>query len=114
MALLKGTLAVEDLRDDCGAWLFGFAQHVGITCSFSAELWAVRTGLQLAWDLGHRKVILEVDSAAVVHLLQTMQDSASTNGALLQDIRSLLDWYWSVMMTRTLREGNLCMSGPVG
>lgn len=42
---------------------------VGIFSSLRAELWAVKVGLELAWEKGFRRVLLEVDSQVVVYLL---------------------------------------------
>ncbi|XVF12417.1 hypothetical protein REPUB_Repub08aG0116500 [Reevesia pubescens] len=58
-----GDLAIGGLcRDACGAWLFGFTRKVGRGCIIKAEVFAILTGLQLAWDHGCRCVIVESDS----------------------------------------------------
>ncbi|PKI44165.1 hypothetical protein CRG98_035458 [Punica granatum] len=98
------------LRDSDGRWVHGYVRNVGITTSFSAELWAVRTGLEMAWDLGFRRIILEVDSETVVRLVLSSNDQACSNGALLRDIRSLLQQDWLVVVVEhTLHEGNFCV-----
>jgi len=50
-------------------WLGGYSYMVGIFSSLRAELWAVKVGLELAWEKGFRRVLLEVDSQVVVYLL---------------------------------------------
>lgn len=49
------------IRDYCVKWLVGLMANVGICTSVRAELWAAKETLELAWNLGFRKVILEVD-----------------------------------------------------
>ncbi|PKI59521.1 hypothetical protein CRG98_020049 [Punica granatum] len=49
------------LRDTDGNWIAGFAQKIGISTAVTAELWAVLTGLEMVWRLGHRQVVLELD-----------------------------------------------------
>lgn len=41
--------------------------HVGIFTFVGAELWVVRTGLQLMWDLGFWNIMSEVDLEVVDH-----------------------------------------------
>ncbi|PKI55928.1 hypothetical protein CRG98_023660 [Punica granatum] len=84
------------------------ASYRTITTSISAELWAVKTGLEMAWDLGFRRISLEVDLETVVRLLRSSNVQACSNGALLRDIRSLLQRDWLVVVEHTFREGNFC------
>jgi len=39
------------LRDEHGNWLAGFARRIGTTTSFVAELWGLRDGLSLCYNL---------------------------------------------------------------
>lgn len=41
--------------------LVGLVGKVGISTSFRAELWCVMVDLQLPWDRGFRRTILDVD-----------------------------------------------------
>lgn len=36
--------------------------NVGITTSIGAELWCVKSGLEMAWDLSFQKDVLELES----------------------------------------------------
>lgn len=54
------------IRDENGSWMRGFSARVGRCSVLEAELWGVLHGLQAAWDLGCRKVVLEIDSAKAV------------------------------------------------
>lgn len=57
------------LRNEYGEWLAAFASRVGICTSVKAELLAVKHGLELAWSLGYRRIIFEVDSQVVLLIL---------------------------------------------
>lgn len=48
------------LRDHTGVWQHCFLCNSGSCDVISAELWAVRYGLQLAWDKGCKSLILEI------------------------------------------------------
>ena len=36
-----------------------------------AQKWAIREGLSIAWNMGHRHIIMEIDSLIVVNMLTT-------------------------------------------
>lgn len=50
------------LRDKCGKWIVGFGANLGIATVNEAELWGLYDGLQVAWNSGHRCVMMEMDS----------------------------------------------------
>ncbi|KAE8712026.1 hypothetical protein F3Y22_tig00110264pilonHSYRG00044 [Hibiscus syriacus] len=50
------------VRDSEGRWIGGFAKVIGVCSALEAEIRGVLQGLALAWDLGLRSVILEIDS----------------------------------------------------
>ncbi|CAN1345042.1 hypothetical protein LINPERPRIM_LOCUS40234 [Linum perenne] len=52
-----------------------------------AELRGAEIGLQLAWDLGLKNVILEVDSLSVVYSIEGTYSEDSRHGAILHQIR---------------------------
>ena len=45
-----------------------FPINFGITSNNVAELWVVRHGLHMAWELGFRFICLEIDYTLVIHL----------------------------------------------
>ncbi|KAF2286867.1 hypothetical protein GH714_033914 [Hevea brasiliensis] len=51
------------LRDYMGQWKAGFV--IGIASAY-AEIQALVHGLQLAWDLGCRSIVVELDSEVIV------------------------------------------------
>lgn len=56
------------LRDASGSWILGFSKSIGNCNSFEAELWGLLTGLEVAWDVGFKKICMELDSKAIVDL----------------------------------------------
>lgn len=53
------------LGDKNDRWLSGTIWNVGVCSVLHAELCAVLIRLQLAWDSGHRNIIVETDSQKV-------------------------------------------------
>ncbi|KAK8690240.1 hypothetical protein V6N13_088941 [Hibiscus sabdariffa] len=58
------------LRDHNGGWIRGFSKFIGKCSVVEVELWGIARGLDLAWDMGYRRVMVESDSADALHLLQ--------------------------------------------
>lgn len=52
------------LRDEHGRWIAGYVMNVGVTTAYQAELWGILKGLEVTWDLGFRKAIIERDFRA--------------------------------------------------
>lgn len=57
------------IRGHRGELFEAFVVNCGVCSCTRAELIAVLRGLSMAWNGGHRKVHVEVDSEVVVHLL---------------------------------------------
>ncbi|KAL4362062.1 hypothetical protein GQ457_04G004210 [Hibiscus cannabinus] len=47
------------VRDDDRGWRGGFSRLIGIGSVIEAVLWAIYDGLNFAWDLGFRRVMVE-------------------------------------------------------
>ncbi|KAJ9185788.1 hypothetical protein P3X46_005380 [Hevea brasiliensis] len=70
-------LAVGLFRDANGFWLAGFGLNLDACDIYSAELWGILQGLQLAWQYGFRQLVVKVDNMAAVnagHLVDSIQD----------------------------------------
>ena len=72
----------------------GFSRRIGVCQASTAEEWAVAEGLQLAWDLGITKLILESDSEMIVNLI--MDDFCNTGSNLIVKIKEMICWDWQV------------------
>lgn len=65
------------LRDEAGNWVWGFAKKIGIASPYSAELWGIYVGLNLAIKKGVRRVEIQVDSQSVANRLEDKQQQGS-------------------------------------
>lgn len=90
-----------------GKWLSGFRHHVGSSSILVAELWGIWKGLQIAWTHGHRRVILETDSAEA---LQAIQKATSLHPQfnICQEVWELLHQDWVCDVQLIWREANGC------
>ncbi|KAJ1388116.1 Ribonuclease H domain [Sesbania bispinosa] len=96
------------MRDSEGAWLWGFSATGGIGSVIEAEIWALITGLQFAWDKEYRKVHCETDSLEVIHMLN--HDPSSLFGQtkrLLEQLKYLLSRPWEIRVSHVFREANM-------
>ncbi|MBA0815447.1 hypothetical protein Gohar_000217 [Gossypium harknessii] len=70
--------AGEVVRDDKGDWISGFSRSLGVATVLHSELWAILDGLNLAWDRGFRKIILESDSKEAIDIINNGSDFLSS------------------------------------
>ncbi|KAJ1419492.1 Ribonuclease H domain [Sesbania bispinosa] len=95
------------LRDANGGWLGGFSSQEGVGSVHMAELLAVRIGLDFAWNKGVKKLVSELDSLEVLHLLREASPTTETGFAeLVADTTRLLHLDWEVHLQHVYREGN--------
>ncbi|CAN1792681.1 Putative ribonuclease H protein At1g65750 [Linum perenne] len=71
-----------------------------------AELRGAEMGLQTAWELGARKVILELDSLAAVLSIEGSDEFDSRHGPILYHIRQMREREWQVNVQHSFRESN--------
>ena len=91
------------LRNNRGNWIHGFSGSCGRATNLLAELSAIWKGLQLAWDLGYRSIIMESDSQAALDLIvDTKQKDFHPHATLLSLIRKLTSLPWVVSFSHTL------------
>ncbi|CAN1170687.1 Putative ribonuclease H protein At1g65750 [Linum perenne] len=94
------------LRDFDGRCITAFAMNLG-SCSITrAEMRGAVEGLQRAWDLGYRRILLRMDSVAAISLLMGRGEPTHHHGletALFQD---LCRRDWQVVVRHIFREGN--------
>lgn len=76
------------------------------------ELWGILDGLQLACNIGLKKVILETDFKEAVHALQDLE-SEQNGSTVTRAIKFLLKRNWTVHLRHILREGNKVADGLV-
>ncbi|KAF7838057.1 putative ribonuclease H protein [Senna tora] len=94
-------------RDYLGNFLASFTKYLGDCSVLQAELYAIANGLEVAWSLGFRKVVIESDSLTAVNLLKTPVRSTHPCAAILFRIQTLSAQDWLVSCVHVLREGNM-------
>ena len=84
-----------------------FASKCGSCSCTRVELLAVMRGLAVAWNGGHRKVHVEVDSETVVRLLEGDPPASSPYIHLIKKCRALISRVeWEVKISHCFREAN--------
>ncbi|CAN1183539.1 Putative ribonuclease H protein At1g65750, partial [Linum perenne] len=88
------------------AKLAAFAAYFGRCSIMWAELRAAALGLNLAWDMGFRRVNIQLDSLAAVAAIKGIPDTDRQHNHIIHQIRELCNRQWTVNLTHTYREGN--------
>ncbi|CAN1176741.1 hypothetical protein LINPERHAP2_LOCUS32707, partial [Linum perenne] len=70
------------------------------------KLRGAEIGLHIAWDLGYRKVILELDSSSVVASISGTTSEDTRHGQIIHQIRELQNRRWQVKVQHSFRETN--------
>lgn len=84
-----------------------FAVKCGVCSCMKAELLGVMHGLLIAWNGGHRRVILTVDSVVVVRLLEGKTPSSSPYIHIVRKCQALINRNeWEVVVRHCYREAN--------
>ncbi|KAL4292566.1 hypothetical protein AHAS_Ahas18G0040900 [Arachis hypogaea] len=96
------------LRNEEGNWIAGFTHRIGDGTAFLAELWGVKNGLKLAWTMGFKRVVVEIDSAAVVSLLNGGKKLESHPNANVREINDMRRKDWNIFFVQNYRESNRC------
>ncbi|KAF7844636.1 putative RNA-directed DNA polymerase [Senna tora] len=94
------------VRDYMGRFIYGFSKNLGSCDALAAELWGVILGLNMAWELGIKKVVVEVDSTSAHQLVYAQNQEFHPYAALVTDIHLLLARNWEVSVCHVLREAN--------
>jgi ribonuclease HI len=96
------------VRGSQGEWIGGFAKNVGSCNAFVAELWGVLEGLRFVQLLGFKKIELNIDSIAVVRIVQTGMSHSTAGNVLVEQINKMMALDWEVEVRHTYREANKC------
>ena len=71
-----------------------------------AELWGLFQGLTLAWDVGIKRLLVEVDSLGVTQMISKQVVVPNVFHALIIAIRDLLSRNWQISISHIYREAN--------
>lgn len=102
---LREEQELEAYRDTWGRWGTGFSLNLGVADNMTAELWGILKGLELAWDPGEKRIILETDSKAALQLIQGAGNE-SPHYNLVSRIRNPTNRSWNCRLQHAWREGN--------
>ncbi|KAK9045415.1 hypothetical protein V6N11_059295 [Hibiscus sabdariffa] len=85
------------IKDCCDMWIRGFSKSIGRCTILEAELWGIHIGLEMAWSLGCRKLIVESDSKDAIRIVQQIHGCCGVNSLVLH-IRKALQRPWKVVV----------------
>ncbi|KAF7823638.1 putative reverse transcriptase [Senna tora] len=71
-----------------------------------AELWGILSGLEVAWEMGLKKLIVETDSRSAQYMLKQGMDVLNLCASLVQNIHELISRDWEVLLHHNFREAN--------
>lgn len=94
------------LRTEQGQWVAGFMRNIGCCTIEEAEIWAVWDGLELTWNMGYKRVIVQVDSETVVNWIKGKKRVISQALNLIEKCKGLLSREWEVELRHIYREQN--------
>ncbi|KAF7814783.1 putative reverse transcriptase [Senna tora] len=93
-------------RDSTGAFVAGFIRKLSWCDIIGAELWAVLSALEAAWELGYKKLIIESDCLTVVNLIQHCVHDKHPCAAIISQIHHWIAYDWDVLIVHCYRESN--------
>lgn len=96
------------IGDHNGRWIQRFTDNIGTCTIIITELWGILIGLQMAWNRGSQKILLEVDSLTAIKLIDKETTAHNRNGSLVRHIQEWLIKEWEVKMKHIFREANSC------
>ncbi|CAI0559343.1 unnamed protein product, partial [Linum tenue] len=102
----ESTAAGGVIRDEEGLLLRAFTMNLGGGSITKAEIAGITDGLQIAWDLGLKKVQVQTDSKIAMQLLHEAT-SSNPHHCLIAAARRLLARDWQVEIIHMYREGNV-------
>ncbi|CAN1170479.1 Putative ribonuclease H protein At1g65750 [Linum perenne] len=94
------------IRNEAGFCLSAFAINLGKCSITRAELRGAITGLEHAWEAGHRRVAVQMDSRVALDLLWATGVQTHQHAGEILALRSLISRDWEVSFSHVYREGN--------
>lgn len=94
------------IRNDEGEWVKGFTRSIGLASPIMAELWGLRDGLVLAYDLHISNLVINVDCKALIYLIQDHSKDNFVLSAIADECRQLLQRFNDFHFLHCRRETN--------
>lgn len=89
-----------------GDWKVGFMKNIGRVDSLLAEICSIDLGLDLAWERGFKKVILESDSKQAIGLICDDVLTEHPMADLICETRERIEKHWEVVLRHCYRNEN--------
>ncbi|CAI0430385.1 unnamed protein product [Linum tenue] len=93
------------IRDETGRLVRAFSMKLGEASITRVELEGLVKGLQVVWNEGFRRVMVQTDSQTAIKLIKE-SDNRHPHFRLVQEARRLLALNWQVQLLHIYREGN--------
>ncbi|CAN1156102.1 Putative ribonuclease H protein At1g65750, partial [Linum perenne] len=94
------------IRNELGHCAAAFTMNIGCCTIMRAELRGAIAGLRCVWDLGLRKVELQVDSNEVIDLFNDNGTPTHHHAMEVLDFQELCKRDWEIRTCHVFREGN--------
>ncbi|CAN1184265.1 Putative ribonuclease H protein At1g65750 [Linum perenne] len=94
------------IRDELGRCLMAFSYNLGRCSITRAELRGAVHGLSIAWNLGYRRVLVQMDSAEAIAILEAKGEIDHQHAMEVIQYRELLTRDWTVKIKHIYREAN--------
>ncbi|CAN1824281.1 Putative ribonuclease H protein At1g65750 [Linum perenne] len=94
------------IRNEHGHCIAAFSMNIGKCSITRAELRGAIKGLNCAWEIGLRKVELQVDSTAVIQLFREEDVPTHQHSMEVMDFQEMLRRDWEIKVRHVYREGN--------
>ncbi|CAN1184835.1 Putative ribonuclease H protein At1g65750 [Linum perenne] len=94
------------LRDSSGRTLRAFTANLGRCSITRAELRAALIGLMIAWETGHRRIKLQMDSTAAIALFNNSNGARHQHSLEVAQLQDLLGREWTVEVDHIYRDAN--------
>jgi len=95
--------------DHDGRWIYGFQKYIGRSSTFVAELWGVFQGLKLAILKGFTRILLQVDSKAVILAIRSGNEGSASGWRLIQAIQKFIRMVNQFQINHMYKETNRCV-----
>ncbi|CAK9152727.1 unnamed protein product [Ilex paraguariensis] len=82
---IPNTAAIGLLRNEDGMWITGFIGNLGTCPILTTELWPIRTGLTMAWEMRPHNIIMEADSEAAIQCIRSTNSDPHPAESIIND-----------------------------
>ncbi|KAL4274683.1 hypothetical protein AHAS_Ahas20G0031700 [Arachis hypogaea] len=97
------------IRTNEGEWIGGFRANLDYCQATQAELWGVHYGLQIAWSLRMRRVIVKLDSLNAIMYIKRNSSDSHGHSHIIRKIAELMKQPWKIIFRHVYREANRCV-----